>query len=113
MYVEERMYRLKIGSVPEYFKNYEQLGMAVQLKHLPHLVGYYVTETGGLNTIVHLWAYDSLDQRDECRAAMQADPAWHAYLAKARPLMEAQESRIMKTAPFFVERLKKMLAAVK
>jgi hypothetical protein len=32
---------------------------------------------------------------------------------KIRPLMETQETRIMKCAPFFVERLKKMLAAVK
>ena len=44
---------------------------------------------------------------------MQADPDWQAYLAKIRPLMETQETRIMKCAPFFVERLKKMLAAVK
>ena len=113
MYVEERVYRLKIGAVAEYCKNYEELGMKVQLKHLPHMVGYYVTEVGGLNTMVHLWAYDSLDQRDKCRAAMQADPEWQKYLAKARPLMETQETRMMKCAPFFLERLKKMLAAVK
>jgi hypothetical protein len=54
MYVEERMYRLKIGAVPEYLKHYETDGMT-------------------LNTVVHMWAYDSLDQRDKCRAAMQAD----------------------------------------
>ena len=113
MYVEERMYRLKIGAVAEYCKHYQELGMAVQLKHLPHMVGYYFTEVGGLNMMVHLWAYDSLDQREKCRAALQADPEWQKYLAKARPLMETQETRMMKCAPFFVERLKKMLAAVK
>jgi hypothetical protein len=113
MYVEERMYRLKIGAVPEYMKHYQELGMAVQLKHLPHMVGYYFTEIGGLNTVVHMWAYESLDQRDKCRAAMQADPAWQAYLVKTRPLTETQENRILKAAPFFLERLKKMLAAVK
>jgi hypothetical protein len=32
MYVEERMYRLKIGAVPEYCKNYQEHGMHVQLK---------------------------------------------------------------------------------
>ena len=89
MYVEERIYRLKIGAVAEYCKNYEELCM------------------------VHLWAYDSLDQREKCRAAMQADPDWKKYLEKSRLLMESQENRIMKAAPFFVERLKKMLAAVK
>ncbi len=113
MYVEERMYRLKVGTAAEYLKYYENEGMKVQLKHLPHMVGYYFTEVGTLNMIVHMWAYDSLDQRDKCRAAMSADPAWQAYLAKIRPLMEAQDTRIMKCAPFFVERLKKMLAAVK
>ena len=113
MYIEERMYRLKIGAVPEYLKHYQESGMSVQLKHLPHMVGYYVTEVGTLNMIVHMWAYDSLDQRDKCRAAMSADPDWQSYVAKIRPLMERQETRIMKCAPFFVERLKKMLAAVK
>ena len=113
MYVEERMYTLQVGSAAQYFKNYEEFGMKVQLRHLPHMVGYYVTESGPLNLVVHLWAYDSLDQRDKCRAAMQADPEWKKYLEKSRPLMETQENRIMKAAPFFVERLKKMLAAVK
>ena len=111
MYVEERMYVVEIGKAGEYFKNYEQFGMKAQLRHLPHMVGYYVTEAGALNTIVHMWAYDDLNQRDKCRAAMQADPEWQAYLGKNRPFMISQESRIMKCAPFFVERLKKMLAA--
>ena len=103
MYVEERIYRLKIGAVAEYCRNYEELGMKTQLKHLPHMVGYYFTEIGGLNCMVHLWAYDSLDQREKCRAAMSADPDWQEYLKKIRPLMKRQESRIMKCAPFFVD----------
>ena len=113
MYVEERMYTLHPGTAPEYLKHYQNDGMKVQLRHLPHMVGYYSTEVGTLNMIVHMWAYDSLDQREKCRASMSADPDWQAYLGKIRPLMRRQESRIMKCAPFFVERLKKMLAAVK
>ena len=113
MYVEERIYTLQVGKAAEYFKNYEQFGLKVQLKHLPNLVGYYVTEVGALNLLTHMWAYESLDERDRCRAAMQADPDWQAYLPKNRPFMISQETRIHKCAPFFVERLKKMLAAVK
>jgi hypothetical protein len=112
MYVEERMYLLQVGKAPEYFKQYEEHGMKVQLKHLPDLVGYYVTEVGVQNMVIHLWAYEDLNQRDRCRAAMQADPEWQAYLPKIRPLIVSQETRILKCAPFFVERLKKMLAAV-
>ena len=107
------MYTLHPGTAPEYLKHYQNDGMKVQLRHLPHMVGYYVTESGPLNLVVHLWAYDDLNQRDKCRAAMQADPDWAVYLGKNRPFMISQDTRIMKCAPFFVERLKKMLAATK
>ena len=113
MYVEERMYTLHPGTAAEYLKHYQNEGMKVQLRHLPHMVGYYFTEIGTLNMIIHMWAYDSLDQREKCRAAMGADPDWQEYLKKIRPLMKRQESRVMKCAPFFVDRLKKMLSAVK
>jgi hypothetical protein len=113
MYVEERMYTLHIGKAPEYLKLYEAEGMAAQTRHLPNMVGYYMNEVGAQNLIVHLWAYEDLNQRERCRAALFADPAWQAYLPKIRTLIVSQETRIMKCAPFFAERLKKMLAAAK
>ncbi len=113
MYVEERMYLLHPGKAPEYFKHYEEVGMKVQLRHLPNLVGYYLTEAGLQNLVTHMWAYDDLNQREKMRAAMQADPEWQAYLPRIRPLIVTQETRIHQCAPFFVERLKKMLAAVR
>jgi len=113
MYVEERMYTLHIGKAPEYFKLYEEHGMKAQQRHLPNFLGYYVTEVGPQNLVTHMWGYDDLLQREKCRAAMQADPEWQAYLPKIRPLIVSQDTRIHKCAPFFVERLKKMLAAVK
>ena len=111
MYVEERMYTMQVGKAPEYLKMYESEGMAIQTRHLPNLVGYYVSEVGPQNMVIHLWAYDDLDQRERCRAAMQADPAWQAYVAKVRGLVVSQDTRIMKCASFFAARLKKMLAA--
>lgn len=35
MYVEERMYTLQVGKVPEYFRMHENEGIAIQTKHLP------------------------------------------------------------------------------
>jgi hypothetical protein len=113
MYVEERMYTLQVGKAPEYLKHYAESGMAVQLRHLPHMAGYYVTEVGPQNMVIHMWAYDDLNQREKCRAALHADPDWQAYLPKVRPLIVSQDTRMMKCAPFFVDRLKKMLAAAR
>ena len=113
MFVEERMYRLHPGKVDEYFRHYETHGMPVQLRHLPHMLGYYQTEVGPQNMVVHLWAYDSLDQRTECRARLFADPDWQSYRPKIHGLILQMDTRIMKPAPFFVERLKRQLAAEK
>jgi hypothetical protein len=113
MYIEERMYLLHPGKVDEYFRHYESHGMPVQLKYQPHMLGYYVTEVGPQNMVVHMWAYESLDQRAKCRERLFADPDWQAYRPKIHPLLMRMETRIMKCAPFFLERLKRMLAADK
>lgn len=113
MFVEERMYTLHPGKVPEYLKLYQEEGMAIQTRILPALVGYYTSEIGTLNLVVHMWAYEDLQQRSEYRAKMAADPDWQAYVRKVTPLIAHQESRILNPAPFFAARLKAMIAASK
>jgi len=113
MLVEERIYTFKPASVPEYLKVYEAEGLKIQLSHLENMVGYYFTEVGDLNLIVHMWAYQSFEDRLKRRAALGADPAWRAYLAKVGHLLLNQKNRIMNPAPFFLPRLKVMLEAAK
>jgi hypothetical protein len=74
-------------------------------------VGYYSVEVGTLNTVVHLWAYTSQADREARRARMQANPAWQAYWAKVRQLIVTQQTVFLKPAPFFTDRLGRMLAA--
>jgi NIPSNAP len=100
--VEMREYTLHPGKVPEYLKLYEQEGMEIQRRILGRMVGYYSTEIGpSINQIVHLWAYDSLDDRVARRRRLQADPGWQAYVQKMRPMLAAQTNRILNPAPFF------------
>jgi hypothetical protein len=65
------------------------------------MAGYYTTEVGELNQIVHLWAYADLNERAERRAQLLADPGFKAYVAKMLPLLQRQETRILRPAPFF------------
>jgi len=44
---------------------------------------------------VHLWGYDSLDDRTARRAALMADADWRAFLAEILPLLETQYSKIL------------------
>lgn len=101
MLVEERTYTTHPGKWREYLALFEAEGLAVQRRILGRMVGYYHTEIGELNQIIHLWAYTSLDERAERRATLLADPAFKAYVARMLPLLQRQESRILRPAPFF------------
>jgi hypothetical protein len=98
--VEERTYTLEVGKVPEYLRLYEEEGLAIQTRILPRMVGYFSTELGTLNQVVHLWAYEDFEERTRKRAELVADEHWQAYVAKVRPLILHQENRILIPAPF-------------
>lgn len=100
MIVEQRTYTLHPGRVQPYLEFYEAEGLAIQEPILGHLVGYFSSEIGVLNRIVHLWAYDSLDERTRRRAELAADPRWQAFAAKQRENIRDQESTILTPAPF-------------
>lgn len=101
MIVEQRTYTFRMGKLPEYLAVYRSEGLPVQREYLPHCVGYYVTEVGPLNEVIHLWAYRSYEHRRECRARMRADPRWPGYLAKIHPLLLRQRTKLLEPAPFF------------
>jgi len=111
MVVEQRTYTFLPGQATRFLQVYEAEGMAVQLRHLERLVGYYVSEIGALNQTVTLWAYDDLGERERRRRALSEDPAWQVYLEKVRPMMLAQESQILAPATFFQAPLTRMIEA--
>lgn len=100
MIVEQRTYTLKPGAVAEWLKRYQEEGLAIQQPILGTLVGYFFTETGPLNQIVHMWAFEDFADRDRRRATLKADSRWTRYLATVSQHLVAQESRILIPAPF-------------
>lgn len=100
MIVEERIYTLHPGKAAEWLKAYQEEGMAIQTRHQGQPLGYFFTEFGPLNQVIHLWGYDSLEDRARRRAAAAKDPEWQAYLVKIRPLLISQENKLLMPAPF-------------
>lgn len=100
MIVEERIYTLHIGTVPEYLRLYEAEGLDTQRRILGHLLGYFSTECGPLNQIVHLWAYDSFEDRTRRRSELLGDAGWQSYVKKIRPFVISQENKILVPTSF-------------
>jgi NIPSNAP len=99
MIVDERTYQIVPGKTAELLALYEKEGYAIQSKHLGKPYGYFVVEVGEINHIVHMWAYESMADREQRRERMQADPEWQAYLKKAAPYFLKQWNRLLKSVP--------------
>ena len=66
MIYELRTYTLKPGTVPEFLELFDKEMKPIITKYL-NLVGYWYTEIGELNQVVHLWASEDLEQRAKQR----------------------------------------------
>lgn len=100
MIYEMRTYRMKVGAVPAYLKLVADEGIEVQKDHLGQLVGYFSSEIGPLNEIVHVWAYADLADRSERRARLAADPRWQEFLPKIQALIDTMDSKILLPTAF-------------
>lgn len=101
MILEVRTYTAQVGKAREWLEYYEKNGLPVQKRVLGRLVGFFTSELGPLNQIVHMWAYESLADREQRRAALMKEPDWHAYLRNQPPgALAAQETKILVPTAF-------------
>lgn len=102
MIVDLRTYTMVPGRLKAFLTLYEAEGLPVQLRHLGPPVGYFTTEIGTHNQVVHLWGYQSLADREQRREAMEADPEWVAYRKKSAESgnVQYQENKILKSVSF-------------
>lgn len=100
MILEQRIYTLIPGKLSEYLDIYERLGWPIAQKKLGKMLGYFYSEVGKLNQVIHQYGYQSFEERLRLRAEITKDPKWQEYGAAARPLIMQQENCIMLPARF-------------
>ena len=100
MIYELRTYTLRPGTVPQFSEVFDKEIRPVSTKHKLNLVGFWHTEIGELNQVVHLWAFEDLNQRAEQRGAFLQDSAMTPVLPRIRDMQVHQESKILIPAAF-------------
>jgi hypothetical protein len=100
MIVEERTYKIRSGQLPTYLELVRNEGLAIQQPVLGNLIGYFVTEIGPLNHVVHLWGYETLDDRAVRRARLSAMPEWQAFTKRLSQTIETMDNRILLPTDF-------------
>jgi hypothetical protein len=100
MVYEMRVYQVKPGKLPAYLKLFEEVGMPVRRRY-GELIGFWFTDIGELNQVVHVWAYESLDRRTALRAQLMQDAQWvEGFLPLAMPMLDSMKSTVMHAANF-------------
>jgi hypothetical protein len=99
MVYEMRVYTLQPGKVPEFQALIEQEALPFINKYST-LVGWWSTEVGPLNEVVHIWAYEDLNHRARARQAQAEDPQLQAFRPKAQAMVVSQYNKILTPASF-------------
>lgn len=102
MLIELRRYTVVPGKLKGYLAVYQEHGLNVQKRHVGEPVGYFISEIGNTNQVVHLWKFQDFEDRRKRRAAMEADPDWQHYkkLTAEGAFLQAQESQLLTPAPW-------------
>ena len=100
MIVDVRTYTLVPRKLPRYVELFEAHALPIVKRHGFELMGYYVSQIGPLNQVVHLWRYESLADLERKRAARDADPDWGKFLGMTEGMVMMQDDKIMRPATF-------------
>jgi hypothetical protein len=96
MIFELRTYTLKQGSLAEVVKAASTVARDIRKDNYGKLEGYWQTEIGPLNQVLHLWSYQSLNERAQLRAELNKNPRWAAeYVPLIRPNLLRQDIRLL------------------
>ena len=96
---EMRTYQVQPCKAGEFLKMYQEQGLPL-ISRYAKLVGCWTKESGVLNSVVFLWAYDDLGHRTGQRARMAKDAEWIAFVPSMLPYLVHQESVFLSPAAF-------------
>ncbi len=99
MIYEVRTYRLKPRTLPGFI---EAFGDAYEngRNQLSPLAAFLYTEVGPLNEVMHIWPYESQDERERVRTEAVASGVWPPAVSD---MIHQMNSEIFKPFPFMTE----------
>ena len=96
MIYELRTYTLRAGAGPTVAKNAGGVGRAIRGDDYGKLEGYWLTEIGPLNRVMHLWSYADLNERHRLRGELAKNERWtKEYVPLIREHLVRQDVRLL------------------
>lgn len=99
---EKRTYAVTVGQMAEVIRLYSTLGYpALEAGGFSKkLIGYFTSDTGELHQLIHLWRFDSDDDRRAFWKRLFEDQDFMAFAKQLRPLIKTQSNQLLLAAPW-------------
>ena len=99
---EKRTYSVVTGKMPEVIKLYEEIAWPVMEAEgfAPNLVGYFISDTGPLHQVIHVWRFEGDAGRRDFWQRLYGSEAFMNFAVQVRPLLKSQEVQLMWGAPW-------------
>jgi NIPSNAP len=96
MIYELRTYTVKPGTLADMVKAASTVSKDIRGNNFGKLEGYWSTEIGALNQVLHMWSYNDLNERAKLRAELGKNARWASeYIPLIRPILVRQEVRLL------------------
>ena len=99
---EKRTYSITVGRMSDVVRLYTDEGWPVieAAGFGKHLVGYFISDTGPLHQLIHLWRFEDDSARRDFWKRLYANKDFMAFAAQIRPLIQTQEVQLLVSAPW-------------
>lgn len=99
MILEHRIYTMKPGNLDAFVETQQARGFDIMAPIMGNCVGYFATIAGPMTQMLHLWAFDDLEDWRGRYNQLYTNDALQPYFGTVRPLMLAQECKMLIPAP--------------
>lgn len=96
MIYELRTYTVKAGTVQDVVKAASTVSRDIRGDNFGKLEGYWITDIGPINQVLHLWSYTDLNDRQRLRGELAKNARWNGeYIPLIRPNLVRQDIRLL------------------
>lgn len=100
MIIEMRTYNIKTARLKDFIKIYDEEIREVHTKILGNQIGFFYSEFGKLNQVIHLYGYDSYEDRSIRRKELSENLAFKSYVKKVADLIVSQDNQVLLPTDF-------------
>lgn len=99
---EKRTYSVMVGQMNEAIRVYSEVGYPLFEAggFAKNLVGYFISDTGPLHQLIHIWRFADDGERRDFWKRLYAHPDFANFAKQVRPLLHGQDVQLLVSAPW-------------